>query len=299
LTLDSGEKLLVVGRNGAGKTTLLRILAGQDADFEGSIAYGAGIVVGYFSQDAAETLNDSDGEKSVLEYMETDAPIAFIPKIRDMLGAFLFRGDDIDKSVAVLSGGEKSRLALLKMLVKPMNLLILDEPTNHLDLQSKDVLMDALKAFTGTVIFVSHDRAFMEGLSTKALEISSKNAPSSTRLFYGNYGYYLEKISTEDAIEPEETRLKIESSGKKSDARERFSAEKQKRSETRRQQQREIALLSAIDALEKEKTALEVELSTPAVYTNGEKARMVQVQINRLAMKIEEKTAEWETAASD
>ncbi|MDR1127626.1 MAG: ABC-F family ATP-binding cassette domain-containing protein [Treponema sp.] len=298
LILDSGEKLLVVGRNGAGKTTLLRILAGKDTGFEGTITYGSGIAVGYFSQDAAETLDDSDGGKSVLEYMEKDTPIALIPKVRDMLGAFLFRGDDVDKNVAVLSGGEKSRLALLKMLVKPMNLLILDEPTNHLDLQSKDALMDALKAFAGTVIFVSHDRSFMEGLSSKTLEISGKDVPSSTRLFYGNYSYYLEKISSENVVEMEETRLKIEDSKEKNDARERFSAEKQKRSEMRRQQRREVALLSAIDALEKEKAMLEAELSMPAVYTNGEKARAVQVQINELVAKIEEKTVEWETAAS-
>jgi ATP-binding cassette subfamily F protein 3 len=297
LILDSGEKLLVVGRNGAGKTTLLRILAGKDTDFEGTIAYGSGIAVGYFSQDAAETLDDSDGGKSVLEYMEKDTPIALIPKIRDMLGAFLFRGDDVDKSVTVLSGGEKSRLALLKMLVKPMNLLILDEPTNHLDLQSKDALMDALRAFAGTVIFVSHDRSFMEGLSSKTLEISGKDASSSTRLFYGNYGYYLEKISSENVVEVEETWLKTENSKEKNDARERFSVEKQKRSEIRRQQRRAVTLLSTIDALEKEKAMLEAELSTPTVYTNGEKARAVQAQINELVAKIEEKTVEWETVA--
>ncbi|MDR0410513.1 MAG: ABC-F family ATP-binding cassette domain-containing protein [Treponema sp.] len=297
LMLDSGEKLLVVGRNGAGKTTLLRILAGEDADFKGTVTYGTGIVAGYFSQDAAETLNDLDGRKSVLEYIETDAPIALIPKIRDMLGAFLFRGNDIDKSIAVLSGGEKSRLALLKMLLKPLNLLILDEPTNHLDLQSKDVLMDTLKAFTGTVVFVSHDRAFMEGLSTKTLEISSKDAPSGVRLFYGNYGYYLEKTATEEVVESKGMRSKVENFEEKGDARERFLAEKQRQSEMRRQQRYEVALLSTIDALEKEKASLEAELETPKVYTNSEKARAVQAQINDLAAKIEEKIAEWEKSA--
>jgi ATP-binding cassette subfamily F protein 3 len=198
LTLESGEKLVVVGGNGAGKTTLLRIIAcaGQDGgDYEGSVQYGAGISTGYFSQDAAETMN---GAESALEFMEAEAPTALIPQVRDMLGAFLFRGDDVYKSVSVLSGGEKSRLALLRLLLKPMNLLILDEPTNHLDLHSKDILLDTLRAYTGTVIFVSHDRSFMEALSTKTLELS----PRGHRLIYGNYAYYQERLERErlDAI---------------------------------------------------------------------------------------------------
>jgi ATP-binding cassette subfamily F protein 3 len=139
--------------------------------------------------------------------MEAEAPTALIPRVRDMLGAFLFRGDDVYKPVPVLSGGEKSRLALLRMLLKPMNLLILDEPTNHLDLYSKDILLDTLKKFTGTIIFVSHDREFMEALSTKTLELASRppNSPNSPggpaihRLFYGDYGYYLERLARETA----------------------------------------------------------------------------------------------------
>ncbi|MDR1566422.1 MAG: ATP-binding cassette domain-containing protein, partial [Treponema sp.] len=198
LRLDSGEKLVVVGRNGAGKTTLLRIIAGRDSAYEGSVKYGAGIAAGYFSQDIAETLT---GSQSVLEYLEAEAPTALIPKARDMLGAFLFRGDDVFKPVSVLSGGEKSRFALLKMLLKPMNLLILDEPTNHLDLQSKDILLECLKKFAGTVIFVSHDRSFMEALSTKTLELQTGpgTAAGNHRLFYGDYGYYLDRIAREGA----------------------------------------------------------------------------------------------------
>jgi ATP-binding cassette subfamily F protein 3 len=148
----------------------------------------------------------ADGRpQTALEFLEADAPTALIPRIRDMLGAFLFRGDDIYKGVSVLSGGEKSRLALLKMLLRPVNLLILDEPTNHLDIYSKDIFLDTLKKFSGTVIFVSHDRAFMESLSTKTLELRA--APSGSpetsqdagkhRLFYGNYAYYLERLERE------------------------------------------------------------------------------------------------------
>ncbi|GHV92019.1 ABC transporter ATP-binding protein [Spirochaetia bacterium] len=202
LLLESAERLVVVGRNGAGKSTLLRIIAGRDRDFEGKVNYGAGIAAGYFSQDAAETMT---GSEQVIDFMEAEAPTALIPRVRDMLGAFLFRGDDVHKPISVLSGGEKSRLALLRMLLKPMNLLILDEPTNHLDLQSKDILLDTLKAFTGTIIFVSHDRAFMEALSTKTLELSLTKAPhgkgtqSVHRLFYGNYAYYLDRLEREAA----------------------------------------------------------------------------------------------------
>jgi ATP-binding cassette subfamily F protein 3 len=215
LTVESGERLVVVGRNGAGKTSLLRIIAGVDSAFEGTWRYGAGIRAGYFSQDAAETMG---GGRQVLEFLEAEAPTALIPRLRDMLGAFLFRGDDVYKPLSVLSGGEKSRLALLRILLKPVNLLILDEPTNHLDLQSKDILLDTLTAFGGTIIFVSHDRGFMEALSTKTLELAilteggvsgergglSGPAPrlrpqSRARLFYGNYGYYLDRLEREAA----------------------------------------------------------------------------------------------------
>jgi ATP-binding cassette subfamily F protein 3 len=226
LTVESGERLVVVGRNGAGKTSLLRIIAGADSAFEGAYRYGAGVRVGYFSQDAAESMT---GPGQVLEYLEDGAPTALIPRLRDMLGAFLFRGDDVYKPITVLSGGEKSRLALLRILLKPVNLLILDEPTNHLDLQSKDILLDTLGAFGGTIIFVSHDRGFMEALSTKTLELSvppaeeqgaGKTARASAgkavlspgprsgpaalpqsraRLFYGNSGYYLDRLDRETA----------------------------------------------------------------------------------------------------
>ena len=197
LLLESGERLVVTGRNGAGKSTLLRILSGADRDYAGTVQYGSGVSAGYFSQDAAEAMQ---GGEQVIAFMEAEAPAALIPKLRDMLGAFLFRGDDVYKPVSVLSGGEKSRLALLRMLLKPMNLLILDEPTNHLDLHSKDILLDTLRRFAGTIIFVSHDRAFMEALSTKTLELAPNadlSAPAKARLFYGNYAYYLDRVERE------------------------------------------------------------------------------------------------------
>jgi len=295
LTLDSGERLVVAGPNGAGKTTLLRILSGGDRDFTGTVKYGAGISAGYFSQDAAEAMQ---GSEQVLEFMEAQAPMALIPKVRDMLGAFLFRGDDVYKSVSVLSGGEKSRLALLCMLLKPMNLLILDEPTNHLDLHSKDILLDSLHKFEGTIIFVSHDRAFMEALSTKTLELhpgAGANSPARARLFYGNYGYYLEKING-GAINGDTNNSdnNIINNNINKNASEQRQHNKQRQAQMRRLERQEAELLNAIETLEKEKSRLEAELSNPEVYSNGEKAKAVKLKLDECAAAIAEKTTEWE-----
>ena len=298
LSLDSGERLVVAGPNGAGKTTLLRILSGGDSDFTGAVKYGAGISAGYFSQDAAEVMQ---GSEQVLEFMEAQAPMALIPKVRDMLGAFLFRGDDVYKSVSVLSGGEKSRLALLCMLLKPMNLLILDEPTNHLDLHSKDILLDSLRQFTGTIIFVSHDRAFMEALSTKTLELSpgaDQNSPARARLFYGNYGYYLDKVNGEANNVNNTNNIIIDNAINKNSVEQR-QYNKQRQAQERRRERQEAELLNAIETLEKEKSRLEAELSRPEVYSNGEKAKAVKLKLDECAAAIAEKTAGWEALTAE
>jgi len=296
LTLNSKERLVVAGPNGAGKTTLLRIIAGADADFEGNVKFGSGIKTGYFSQDAAEAM---DSPKSILEFMEDEAPTALIPKIRDMLGAFLFRGDDVYKSVSVLSGGEKSRLALLKMFLKPMNLLILDEPTNHLDLHSKDILLDALNKFSGTIIFVSHDRAFMEELSTKTLELTPGNGsfPAAAKLFYGNYAYYLEREKVKEnneqtsPIKKESAQSETDSSLSNEQKRER---DKQKQAALRRLERQEAVIIKELGELESGKLLLEEELANPEVYSNGEKAKSVKQRLDECAAAIELKTREWE-----
>ncbi len=192
IEVSRGEKLVVVGVNGAGKSTLLRLLSGREKPDAGTMQWGAGVVPAFYSQENADSWAS---ERQVIEELEDAAPTDLVPRLRTLLGAFLFRGDDIYKSVSVLSGGEKSRLSLLMLLMKPANLLILDEPTNHLDLASKDVLLAALKEFTGTVIFVSHDRAFIEGLATSVLEIRS----GAARLFPGGYEYYLRRMDQEQS----------------------------------------------------------------------------------------------------
>jgi ATP-binding cassette subfamily F protein 3 len=297
LCLESGERLVVAGPNGAGKTTLLRIIAGV-GDFEGTVKYGAGISAGYFLQAETDDVADAMNiDKNVLEYMEEDAPTALIPKLRDMLGAFLFRGDDVYKSVSVLSGGEKSRLALLKMLLKPLNLLILDEPTNHLDLHSKDVLLDALFKFSGTVIFVSHDRYFMEALSTKTLELTpgTFSSPARTRLFYGNYAYYLDRVNSEG--ESPETDKAARPAEKNSN--EERAANKQRQAVIRKLERQEAEILVKLEELEKTKSALDAEMALPEVYSNGEKAREVKIKLDECTAAIEAKTGEWEAVAAE
>lgn len=304
LTVENGEMLVVAGRNGAGKSTLLRMLAGVDPITSGEVIPGTGVKIGYFSQDNAETIK---GGETILEYVESQAPTELVPKVRDMLGSFLFRGDDVFKSLNVLSGGEKSRIALLQLLLRANNLLILDEPTNHLDMHSKDVLMNALKDFGGTVIFVSHDRGFIEGLATKVLELK----PGSHREFPGNYKYYMERIEAEEAgiVGQFERGTGIATSSvnstktseAKSDATKsagKLNWEEQKKIEAeRRKNEKEVATLETeIAKAEEEKSALESKMALPEVYSNGAKAKEVQQKIDETTKKIETLTQAWETA---
>lgn len=298
LVLENGERLVVAGHNGAGKSTLLRIIAGADSDFSGEVKLGSGVKIGYFSQDNAETLK---GSASVLETVESEAPLELIPKIRDMLGAFLFRGDDVHKSLDVLSGGEKARVALLKLLLRPVNFLILDEPTNHLDMHSKDVLLDALKDFGGTVIFVSHDRGFIENLSTRVLELK----PGQFRLFPGDYKYYMERLEREangefsqndelkSAAQPEKNSQKEE----KTETKRSWEEQKKLESERRRAEKNVKNLEEQILKLEEEKSSQEAQMAKPEVYSNGEKAKTVQKKIDELAEKLEELNLQWMEAA--
>jgi len=306
LNIESGERLVVAGPNGAGKTTLLRILAGEDNDFKGSVKFGAGIKTGYFSPATAEENTDTiNSSLTVLEFLENEAPTSLIPKLRDMLGAFLFRGDDVYKKVSVLSGGEKSRLSLLKLFLKPMNLLILDEPTNHLDLHSKDILLDALKKYSGTIIFVSHDRAFMEDLSTKTLELVPGNDfnPAVAKLYYGNYAYYLEThAGAQKNAEHKEVKKQKEYTENKeiiNNNKEQRAADKQKQAVIRRLERQESEILKALEELEIKKADKEAELARPDVYSNGEKARGVKQKLDEYAAEIEIKTGEWETITSE
>jgi ATP-binding cassette subfamily F protein 3 len=170
LTIARGEKIAFVGKNGEGKSTLVKAIMGE-IDFEGELQVGHNSMIGYFAQNQAALL---DGELTVFQTVDNIAKGDVRTKIKDMLGAFMFSGDALDKKVKVLSGGERTRLAMIKLLLQPVNLLILDEPTNHLDIKTKEILKDALKAFEGTMILVSHDRDFLDGLANKVFEFGNK-----------------------------------------------------------------------------------------------------------------------------
>jgi ATP-binding cassette subfamily F protein 3 len=184
LLLERGDRVALVGPNGAGKSTLMKILAGRLALDSGERRVGHQVVVSYFSQDQDELLGST---QTVWDEVYSVAPSYIVPELRTLLGCFLFSGDSVEKPVSVLSGGERSRLMLCRLLLSPANCLLLDEPTNHLDIRSKDVLMDSLKEFGGTLVFVSHDRYFLDGLATKVLEIG--DATAVTHL--GTYEDYL------------------------------------------------------------------------------------------------------------
>jgi ATP-binding cassette subfamily F protein 3 len=170
LTIARGDKVAFVGKNGEGKSTLVKAIMGE-IDFEGRCQLGHGALIGYFAQNQASLL---DGDLTVFETIDQIAEGDIRTKIKDILGAFMFSGDAIDKKVKMLSGGERTRLAMIKLLLQPVNLLILDEPTNHLDIKTKDILKDALRAFDGTLILVSHDRDFLDGLASKVFEFGNK-----------------------------------------------------------------------------------------------------------------------------
>ena len=180
------EKIAVVGVNGAGKSTFLKVLAGNTDPTAGSVTIGANVAVGYFSQHAMELL---DAGKTIFETVQEAMPDATIGVIRNLCAAFLFSGDAVEKRIAQLSGGEKSRVVLATLLARPVNFLILDEPTNHLDIQSREILLGALQKFNGTIVLVSHDRHFLRSLVNRVFEVDH----GEMRIYEGNYNYYLEK----------------------------------------------------------------------------------------------------------
>ena len=213
-TIERGDKIALVGRNGEGKTTLARMIVGQLTPTEGSIRVGANVNIGYYAQNQEDLMN---GDFTVYDTLDRVAVGDVRTRLRDILGAFLFRGEDIDKKVKVLSGGERARLAMARLMLEPYNLLILDEPTNHMDMRSKDILKNAIMKYDGTVIVVSHDREFLDGMVSKVYEFRN----GGVREYLGGIYYFLEKRKLESLQEVErkdapakETAPKASSSGK-------------------------------------------------------------------------------------
>ena len=260
LMLERGDKIAFVGKNGEGKTTLAKMIV-DAIKYDGEIEYGYQVKVGYYAQNQSELLDEN---KSIFEVVEDAADEHSRPRVRDMLGSFLFSGDTVQKKVKVLSGGERARVALCKLLLEPVNLLIMDEPTNHLDMVSKDILKRALKNYDGTLIIVSHDRDFLESLTEKVYEFKDKNIKE----YLGDINDFLKEKKVQDFTQFE-LENKQKSKVKKSDD----SANKQSFNE-RKQLDKDIRKLSnkvgqferAVERLEKELKELDDELANPERY---------------------------------
>ena len=283
-----GERLAITGRNGAGKSTLLRMIAGEDASYTGTIRDGAGVKKAYFAQDTENYLTPSN---TVLEEAESEADTKDIPGIRNLLGAFLFSDDDVFKKVEVLSGGEKSRLQLLKILLHPSNLLLLDEPTNHLDINAKEMLLEAIKSYGGTVIFVSHDRHFIKNLATRILYLSE----DGPEFFDGDYEYFEYKIAEKEA------RFQVKSEKPQEKSRNALSHEEAKQRRNRmRSLEREVEKLSAeLDMLNSEMGALDEDIAKPENYSNAAKISKLMAKKEELQGMIDAKEEEWLTRSSE
>ena len=195
LLVERGSKIAFVGQNGQGKSTFIKAIV-NEFEYQGEIKLGHNVQVGYFAQNQAEYL---DGEITLLQTMENAATDTNRSKVRDMLGSFLFRGDDVDKKVKVLSGGERNRLALCKLLLQPINVLVMDEPTNHLDIKSKNVLKAALQKYEGTLLLVSHDRDFLQGMSNLVYEFKDQKIKE----YLGDINFFLEQRNLENMREVE------------------------------------------------------------------------------------------------
>ena len=306
LSLQRGDKLGVVGVNGAGKTTLLKIMAGLEAA-EGDISLGHNVVLTYFGQHQAQELY---GESSILDTVYHAAQDMTVTKVRSLLGAFLFTGDEVDKQVQVLSGGEKSRVALAKMLVKPANLMLLDEPTNHLDITSQEVLQEAMAQYEGSIIVVSHNRAFVNSFVNKVLEIRDGRAI----LHEGNIDDYLaarkqleedkaggQKKEKSQKKSQKSTPVKTEqdasgSGDRKEDRRLRAQRRQQLSSQLKPWKNKAAAAEKEIEKLEKRKEELEVLMADPDLYADQPRWNKTSKEYNEVAKQLERQYAVWEEA---
>jgi ATP-binding cassette subfamily F protein 3 len=309
LHVERGDRIALVGPNGAGKSTLMRMLSGEEAPDVGTRTVGHQVVVEYFAQDEATRL---DPALTVYETLEASSPNDMVPAIRTLLGGFLFSGDDVYKKAAVLSGGERTRLAVARMLLRPSNTLLLDEPTNHLDLESKDVLLEALEDYGGTLIIVSHDRYFVERLATKIIEVGHGEAvvyPGTYTEFLWHKEHPQPAVSglrspvqtvqprpravvaeqpltkTEDRRPPTEDRQ----------SRKRDDAERRKRQRAQESLQKRIAELEArIADREAQVKELEAAMSAPGFYDDRDASRAAADRHQALMWEVGDLMAQWE-----
>jgi len=296
LKIERGEKIAVVGVNGAGKSTLIRMLAGTEEPTAGTRAEGVNVAVSYFAQHQAKELNP---ELDVLTTVNDVAAGLGTTRLRTLLGAFLFRGEDVFKPVGVLSGGEKNRLALARMLLRPFNCLILDEPTNHLDMRSKTVLAHALKQYTGTFVIVSHDRDFLDPLVTKVFEVRD----GVVRIFHGNVSDYL--VATAEERTRERENFATKATGKSlagtptNDPRERRRANAERAKKLAPIRKKIAETEAKIFELETEQSEIEKQMAEPNFFANSDQAKATTSRYDFIKKEIADAYILWEKLGED
>ncbi|OHX41710.1 ABC-F family ATP-binding cassette domain-containing protein [Cytobacillus oceanisediminis] len=291
LRLARGDSIALVGPNGIGKSTLLKTIIKKISSFSGEIQYGSNVTIGYYDQEQAELTSN----KRVLNELWDEYPLKPEKEIRTILGNFLFSGDDVLKTVSTLSGGEKARLALAKLMMQKANFLILDEPTNHLDLDSKEILENALIDYPGTILFVSHDRYFINRITTKVVELSSIGATE----YLGDYDYYVEKKQEQEELlalnEQDESTVLQPVKQDKNNYQQDKEAKKLERQRKRRMEEIE----EQIEGLEKVIDMNDQLLCDPNVYQDHEKVMGITNETDQAKAKLEELMEEWTLLADD
>lgn len=287
--IKKGEHVAIIGDNGTGKTTILKIINDIVPASAGSIRLGTNVEIGYYDQDHHVLHN----EKTLFEEVSDEFPDMTNTEIRNVLAAFLFTGDDVFKRISELSGGEKGRVSLAKLMLGNANFLILDEPTNHLDIQSKEILETALNNYEGTVLYVSHDRYFINKTATRILDLTEKQLLN----YIGNYDYYLEKKETVEAsllqINPKQTTEKVSLSETKSD----WKAQKEEQAKIRKRENDLKKCEDEIAALEEKQKELEDKMSLSEIATNSVKLQEVAAEQSKISSRLEELYELWETLA--
>ncbi|GIN88910.1 multidrug ABC transporter ATP-binding protein [Heyndrickxia sporothermodurans] len=285
LSIKKGDSVALVGPNGVGKSTLLKSIIKKLKLVTGNINYGSNVMIGYYDQEQAELSSN----KTVLNELWDDYPLKDEKEIRTVLGNFLFSGDDVLKTVSSLSGGEKARLALSKLLLQKANFLILDEPTNHLDLDSKEVLENALIDYPGTILFVSHDRYFINRLATKVIELSK----SGTTEFLGDYDYYIEKQLEMIELKKLENKVHEARVDTPTTTKQAYQLDKEAKKLERQRKRRIEEIEEVLHQLEIDRQQKEALLCEPEIYQDHQKVTELNTEIEQLNMKIEELMEEW------
>ena len=288
-SLERGDRVAVVGVNGAGKSTLARIIAGEEPFQAGSVNLGHKVVPAYFAQHQAEILDDED---TALSVVERASPAGQVSRARSILGSFLFEGDNVFKQVKILSGGERNRLALAKILLARSNFLILDEPTNHLDMQSKERLQAALADYSGTMLVVSHDRHFLEPLVTKVLEVSH----NSIRWYFGSLSHYLAKKEEEAQLVSSDQTASVSSTTEGMTSKERRQYNARIRDRIKPLKQRLDACENRIAKLESKTAGLEEKMKDPEFFKRGEETQTAMTEYDSAKRKLERFFEDWEEA---